>query len=82
MFEGMLTLPEHLSPPPVFSRVCVSRCFAFYLVFNRTLFVILSFCFLPLYCPSFFDLRFVTTALVSSNFLKIYKKVMTLLTFA
>jgi len=68
MVEGLLTLPGHLSSPPVFSRVRVARCFVFYLVFNRTLLVILSFCFSSLYCPSFFDLRFVTTALGSSNF--------------
>jgi len=37
---GTLTIPEHLSSPPVFSRVRVARSLVFSVVFFRSLFVV------------------------------------------
>ena len=51
------TLPEHLSSYPVFSGSRVDRSQVFYVMFCRSLFVLLSFFFWPLCCLSFFDLR-------------------------
>ena len=53
----LLTLPEHLNSPPVFS-----------VMFCRSLFVLLSLFFLPLYCVFFLDLQLLISLLVSSNF--------------
>jgi hypothetical protein len=55
------TLPEHLSSPTYFSRVRVARSLA---VICKSLFVLLSFFFRPLYCLSF-DLQLLITPLVS-----------------
>ena len=38
----LLTIPEHLSSPPVFSKVRVARSFVFDVVFCKSLFVFLS----------------------------------------
>ena len=51
--QEMLTLPEHLSSPPVFSVVRVAQSLVFCLVFCVLLFVLVSFF---IYCLSFFDL--------------------------
>ena len=40
-----LTLPEHLCSPPGFSGVRVSQSLVFFVVFCRSLFVLLSLCF-------------------------------------
>ena len=48
MEQELLTLPEHLSSPPVFSGVLV-----FSVMFCRSLFILSSFLFWPLCCPSF-----------------------------
>ena len=61
MQQELFTLPEHLSSPPVFSRVRVTRSLVLYVV-CRSLYFPLSF----LFCPSF-DIRILITLLVSSN---------------
>ena len=63
--QELLTLPVHLSSPPIFSGIRVTRSFVY--VFCRSLFVLLSFFFLPLCYLSYFDLRILITPLVSSN---------------
>ena len=65
MEQELLTLPEHLSSPPVFSGVRVTRSLALYVCFvDRCLSC--TFFFLPL-CCLYFDLRILITPLVSSN---------------
>jgi len=66
--QELPTLPEHLSSPPVFSGVRVTRSLVLCVVFCRSLFVLLYFFLWPLCCLSFFDLRNLITPLVSSNF--------------
>ena len=61
--QVLLTLPDHLSSPPVFSGVRVTGS----LVFCRALFVLLYFFCWPLCCLFFFDIRILITPLVSSN---------------
>ena len=60
MEQELLTLSEHLCPPPVFSGVRVSRSLVLFV--DRCL----SF-FSPLWCLYFFDLQILITSLVSSN---------------
>jgi hypothetical protein len=62
--QEMLTLPGHMSSPPVCSGVRVTRSLVFYVVFCISLFVPLSFFFWPLCCLSF-DFRILITPLVS-----------------
>jgi hypothetical protein len=58
----LLTLPEHPSPPPVFSGVRVTRSVVLCVCFvDRCL------SFWPLCCLFYFDLRILITLLVSSN---------------
>ena len=57
--QELLTLPEHLRSPLVFSGVPVGRSFVFCIIFWRLLFVPLSFFFWPLYYLSFFNIRHV-----------------------
>ena len=66
MEQELFTFPEHLSSPPVFSGVRVTRSLVLCVMFCRSLFVFFSFFFLPLCCLSFFDLRNLITPLVSS----------------
>ena len=64
--QEMPTLPEHMSSPPVFSWVRVTRSLALYLCFvDRCL----SFCtfFWPLCCLFFFYIRILISPFVSSN---------------
>jgi hypothetical protein len=62
----LLTLPEHLSSPPVFNWVSWYSIFSFLCLLCRSLFVLLSFFFG--YCVvCFFELRILTTPMVSSN---------------
>ena len=62
--QKLLTLPEHLSSPPVFSGVHVTRSLVLCVCFvDRCLY----FFFWPLCCLFFFDLRILITPLVSSN---------------
>ena len=67
MEQELLTIPEHLSSPPVFRSVRVARSLVFSIVFCRSLFVFLYFFFWPLYCLSL-NLRILITSLVSSYF--------------
>jgi hypothetical protein len=64
--QEVRTLPDHMSSPPVFSGFCVTRSLVFWVMFCRSLFVLLTFFFRPLYCL-YFDLRLLITLLVSSN---------------
>ena len=63
--QELLTPPEHLISPSVFSGVRVTRSLVFCVVFCRSLHVLLYFSFWPL-CCLFFDLRIPITPLVSS----------------
>jgi hypothetical protein len=65
--QELLTLPEHMSSPPVLSRVLVAQSLVFCVVFCVKSFVSLS-CFWSLCCLSFSHLRILITLLVSSNF--------------
>ena len=62
--QELPSLPEHMSSPPVFSVVHVTRSLVFCVMFCRSLFVLLYFFFWPL-CCLFFDIRFLITPLVS-----------------
>jgi hypothetical protein len=55
--QQLPTLSKHSSSPPGFSRVSVARSLVFYVMFCRSLFVLLSFLFWPLGYLTFFDLR-------------------------
>ena len=65
--QELPTLPEHLSSPPVLSRVLVAQSLVFCVVFCVKSFVSLS-CFWSLCYLSFSHLRIMITLLVSSNF--------------
>jgi hypothetical protein len=65
--QELLTLPEHLSSPSVFSVVRAAQSLVFCVMFCRSSFAFLSFFIWPLCCLSFFDLRLLITPLVSSN---------------
>jgi hypothetical protein len=60
--QELLTLPEHLRSPPVFSGVRVTWSLVLY-VFCRSVFHLLFLC-----CLSFFDLRILISSLVSFSF--------------
>ena len=61
--QELLTLPEHLSSPPIFSEVRVTQSLVLCVCFvDRCL----SFFFWPL-CCLLFDIRIMITPLVSSN---------------
>jgi hypothetical protein len=62
--QELLILPEHLSSPPVFSGVPVTRSLVLYVNFVDHF---LSFFFWPLCCLFFFDIRILIAPLVSSN---------------
>ena len=66
MEQEFLSHPKHPRWPPMLSGVCVARSLVFCVVFCRSLIVLLSFFFLPLYYLFFFYLR-VFVSLVSSN---------------
>ena len=65
--QELLTFPDHLSSPQVFSGVRVARSLVLCVMFCRSLFVLLSLFFCPLCYLSFLDLWILITALVSSN---------------
>jgi hypothetical protein len=65
--QELLTLPEHLSLPPGFSGVRVTRSLALCVCYVWSLFVLLYFFFWPLRCLFFFDIQILITHLVSSN---------------
>jgi hypothetical protein len=56
MEQELLTIPEHMSLPSVFSEVRVTRSLVLCVMCGRSLFVLLSFFFWSL-CCLFFDLR-------------------------
>jgi len=56
--QQLLTLPYHLSSPPVFSGIRVTRSIVLCVILCRSLFVLLSFFSWPLCFLSFFDVRF------------------------
>ena len=60
--QGLLTFPGHLSLPPVFSGVLVTRSLVLCVCFEDRR---LSFFFWPLCCLFFVDLRIPITLLVS-----------------
>ena len=63
--QELLILPDHISSPPVFGGVRVTRSLALCVV-DRCFSFCTFFC-LPLSCPIFFDIRIIITPLVSSN---------------
>jgi hypothetical protein len=60
-------LPEHLSSPPVFSGVRVTRSLVLYVCFVDSCLSFSTFFFWPLCCLFFFDIRIMIAPLVSSN---------------
>ena len=67
MEQELLSLPEHLSSPPGFSGVRVTRSLVLFVLFCRSLFGLLYFFIWPLFYLLFSDLRILITLLVSSN---------------
>ena len=65
--QELLTFPDHLSSPQVFSGVRVARSLVLCVMFCRSLFVLLSLFFCLLCYLSFLDLWILITPLVSSN---------------
>ena len=61
----LLSFPQHLSSHPIFFRIWFVPSLVFCVIFCRSLFVLLSFFFWPLYCQSFFDWQLLITLLVS-----------------
>ena len=64
--QELLTLLEHLSSPPVFSRVRVTRSLALCVCFVDRCLSFCPFFFWPLCCLFFFDIRILITPFVSS----------------
>ena len=64
--QELLTLPKHMSSPPMLSGVCITRSLVLCVMFCRSLFVFLYFFFLPIVL-SVLRLRIPITPLVSSN---------------
>ena len=62
--QELLTLPEHMSSPPVFSGARVTRSLVLYACF---VYRCLYFLFWPLCCLFFFNIRILITPLVSLN---------------
>jgi len=56
---------EHLSSPPVFSEVRVTRSLVLYVCFVDRCLLFIFFC--PVCCLFFFDIRILINPLVSSN---------------
>ena len=65
--QELLTRSEHLSSPPVFSGVRVTRSLVLYVCFVDRCLSICTFFFWPLCFLFFFDIRFLIAPLVSSN---------------
>ena len=61
------TLPEHLSSPPVFSWIRVTRSLVLCVCFVDRCLPFCTFFLWPLCCLFFFDIRILITPLVSSN---------------
>jgi hypothetical protein len=65
--QKLLTLPDHLSSPPVFNGLRVAPSLGLSVMLCRSLFVHLSFFCWLLCCPSLVDLQILVAPLVSSN---------------
>ena len=65
--QELLTLPEHLSSPPVFSGVRVTRSLVLCVCFVDLCLWFCTFSFSFLCCLFFFDIQILITPLVSSN---------------
>jgi hypothetical protein len=65
--QELLTLPEQLTSPPVFSGVRVTRSLVLYVCFVDRCLSFCTFFFWPLCCLFFFDIRILIAPLVSSN---------------
>ena len=65
--QELLTLPDHLSSPPVFSEVLVTRSLVYMCMLCRSLFVLFSYFFWPLCCMYFFDLQILITSPLGSS---------------
>ena len=63
--QELPTLPEHLSSPPVFSGVRVTRSLVLCVCFVDRCFVLLYFFFWPLCCPFFFDIWYLQSLVIS-----------------
>ena len=59
--EKLLTFPEHLSSPPIFSGIRVTQSLVFMCMFCRWLFVLLYFFFWLLCCLLYYDIRILIT---------------------
>jgi hypothetical protein len=64
--QELLTLPEHLSSPAVFSGVRVTRSFVWYVCFPDRCLSFFAFSF-GIFCCLFLDIHFLIAPLVSSN---------------
>ena len=65
--QELPTLPQHLSSPPIFSEVPVTRSLVLCGMVCKSLFVLFYVSFCPLCCLFFFDIRILIAPLVSSN---------------
>ena len=65
--QELLTLPEHLSSPPVISGVRVTRSFVFYVCFVDRCLPFCTFFLLSLCCLFLLDIRIMIAPLVFSN---------------
>ena len=63
MEQELFTLPEHPSSLPIFSGVRVTQSFVLYVMFSRSLFVLLSFFSWSLCYLSFVDVQILITSL-------------------
>jgi hypothetical protein len=70
--QELLTLPEHLSSPPVFSGVRVTRSLVLYVCFVDRCLSFCTFSFGQLCCLFVFDIRILIVPLVSSNSSSMY----------
>ena len=61
----MIITSDFTHSPPVLSGIRIAQSLVFCVLFCMLLFFLLSFSFRPLYCLSFFNLRFMITPLVS-----------------
>ena len=65
--QELLTIPEHLSSPPIFSGIRVTRSLVLYVCFVDRCLSFCTFFFWPLCCLFIFDMQILITHLVSSN---------------
>ena len=80
--QELPTLPEHLSSPPIFSGVRVTRSLVIYVCFVDCCLSFCTFFFWPLFCLFFFDIRFLIALLVSSNSSYVMSIICSVLLFA